>query len=274
MAVIEDLPEEILEIIFLLLSLPDLYRLQLGRADLPSVWVELAGVLLARVGKALVDSDGVAGYYHGAPLGEFLLCEEEGFYKQRGGPYRLVRIEGVWEVEHQEGFSPFISLARTSLPPKAGWCFRKGPTTLPDPALSVRLSQDSMLVCSSVLLSSSLCPLHYTGVFTRLDNTFSMGRPVFINTSDAVLWVGHSAWIVTEREVMVQKKKVKRHMVVVSSGGVAHTCPGDKRATWWVLGQGRRREDETMSVTCNHATSHTTAVLNNQEATSAVLLHR
>lgn len=255
MAVIEDLPAEILESIFLLLSIPDLHRLQLGRSDLPSVWVEIAGALLARVRTALVDSGGVAGYYHGAPLGEYLLCGEGGFYRQREGPYRLVKIEDVWEVEHQEGFSPFISLARTPLPPRAGWCFRKGPTTLPDPALSVRLSMDSLLVCSSVLLSSLLCPLQYTGLFTRLDSSFSMGRPVFFNTSEAVLWVGHSAWIVTRREVMLQRRKVTRNMAIVSSGGVAHTCPGDKRATWWVLGYGGRREDETMSVTCHHGPS-------------------
>ena len=85
-----------------------------------------------------------------------------------------------------------------------------------------------------------------------------MGRPVFQNTTGAVLWVGHSAWMVTDREVMLQKKRVKFHKkvlkkrVMVNSGGVAHTCPGDNRASWWVLDQGRRREDESFSVTCQH----------------------
>ena len=59
-----------------------------------------------------------------------MLCDDGQIYRQREGPYRLVRIEEVWEVEHQEGFSPFISCVRSSLPPTSGWLFRKGPSTL------------------------------------------------------------------------------------------------------------------------------------------------
>merc|ERR1711874_650646 len=129
---------------------------------------------------------------------------------------------------------------------------RKGPSTLPDPDLSVKLSLKPLILCSSVVLSSFLCSSQYTGVFHRLGSAFRMGRPVFQNAEGAVLWVGHSAWVVTEEEVMLHKGKVKRHMVMVNSGGIAHVCPGNKRATWWVLNKGKRIEDETMEVTCNH----------------------
>ena len=76
-----------------------------------------------------------------------------------------------------------------------------------------------------------------------------MGRPVFQNDHGQVLWVGHSSWIVTDREVMWQKGKVKRNMVMVNSGGIAHVCPGNKKAKWWYLDKSKRREDETMEVT-------------------------
>ena len=80
-----------------------------------------------------------------------------------------------------------------------------------------------------------------------------MGRPVFVNEDNMVLWAGHSAWIVTDKKVIWQKVKVKRYMVMANSGGIAHTCPGNKRAKWWFLDKGKRIEDDTMEVTCNHS---------------------
>ena len=39
---------------------------------------------------------------------------------------------------------------------------------------------------------------------------------------------------------------------MVNSGGIAHVCPGNKKAKWWYLDKSKRREDETMEVTCQH----------------------
>ena len=251
MVTIADLPEEILEKVLFLLDISDLFRIKTAKNELPPIWNNLAKNRLDHIRRALVDSDGVAAYYEGAALGEFQLCEREGFYRQNGGPYKLVKVNGMWEVEHNEGFAPFINIMRSSAPPRNGWRFRKGPSTLSDPDLSIRLSSNSLLRCSSVLLSSSQCSSKYVGLFCRSE-PFRMGRPVFQNDHGQVLWVGHSSWIVTDREVMWQKGKVKRNMVMVNSGGIAHVCPGNKKAKWWYLDKSKRREDETMEVTCQH----------------------
>lgn len=251
MKTIADLPEEILESILFLIDIPDLFTIKTSKEELPSLWLELVCKRLDQVRFALVDSGGVAAYYEGAALGEFQLCEREGFYIQNEGPYKLVKINHNWEVEHKEGFSPFINLTRSSVPPKKRWQFRKGPSTLSDPNLTISLSSNSLLRCSSVLLSSSLVSSEYIGLFTRL-GYFRMGRPVFQNDQGKVLWVGHSAWIVTDKEVMIQKGKVKRNMVLVNSGGVAHICPSNKKAKWWYLDKKRRQEDETMELSCHH----------------------
>ena len=82
-----------------------------------------------------------------------------------------------------------------------------------------------------------------------------MGRPVFKNEHGKVLWVGHSAWIVTDKVAIKRREKgekVRRNMVVVNSGGAAHVCPGNAAAKWWYLEDGRRKEDDTMVVTCFH----------------------
>ena len=80
-----------------------------------------------------------------------------------------------------------------------------------------------------------------------------MGRPVFENDCGKVLWVAHSAWIVTDKMVMKKGGKVKRSMVQINSGGIAHICPGNMKAKWWFLDGDRRREDESMEVTCSHS---------------------
>ena len=69
-----------------------------------------------------------------------------------------------------------------------------------------------------------------------------------------VLWVGHSAWVVTDREAIAIARerggRTRMRDVAMLSGGAGHLCPGDSRATWWCLGAGRRREDEGMRVVC------------------------
>ena len=80
---------------------------------------------------------------------------------------------------------------------------------------------------------------------------WSQGRPVFENHAGKILWVGHSAWMVTDREVRTAGRRTRHKDVAVFSGGAAHLCPGSRGATWWYRDTGRRREDPGMAVLCH-----------------------
>ena len=111
MADIGVLPEEILEQIFLFLSLSQLFQLEAAAKDdlLPQSWAALASRRVERVKTCLLDSLGPAAYYEGAALGEYQLGED-GVYRQKGGgTFVLSKTEeGGWEVEHVEGYVPFV----------------------------------------------------------------------------------------------------------------------------------------------------------------------
>lgn len=80
----------------------------------------------------------------------------QGLYRQRGaGPFHLIGHEGGWKVEHKEGYDPLVSETASPVPPRTGWHFRKGPSLLAEPLLSVRLSAESSFPCSTITISSS-----------------------------------------------------------------------------------------------------------------------
>ena len=120
MLTLEDLPEELLEKILFLLEISDLYVISKSYSLLPLLWVRLAKKRLKHIRFSLIDSDGVAAYYEGAALGEFSLNQEHGHYVQRNGPYKILESNKMWEVEHKEGFSPFLNRVRSSVPPVMG----------------------------------------------------------------------------------------------------------------------------------------------------------
>merc|ERR1712212_510779 len=138
MAGIDILPEEILGHIFLFLGLKQLFQFQVASRKelLPQVWGEVASRRLERVKTCLLDSVGAAAYYEGAALGEYQLGEE-GVYRQKGtGTFVLSKNqEGCWEVEHTEGYVPFICRKDSPVPPRSSWSFRKGATLVADPQL-------------------------------------------------------------------------------------------------------------------------------------------
>ena len=212
-----------------------------------------------------LECEGVAAYYEGAPLGEYQLEEVTGVYWQREegaehsrGLFLLTKEGREWVVEHREGYIPFQSSTHQEVPPAKGWSYRRGPSLLHDPLITATLSPTSTFPCSLVTLSTmgevarSKKLEDYLGTFTRT-SSWNRGRPVFQSGMGKVLWVGHTAWIITDREVMERVGRVKRKEVVVFSGGVAHLCPGSMRATWWFLDTDRRREDPDMLVECKHS---------------------
>ena len=210
---IDILPEEMLGHIFLFLSLSQLFEFQVASRKelLPQVWGEVASRRLERVKTCLLDSLGAAAYYEGAALGEYQLGEE-GIYRQKGaGTFVLSKNqEGCWEVEHTEGYVPFISRKDSPVPPRSSWSFRKGATLVSDPLVKVTLSTQSLLCCSSISFTSP-----------TLNSTFeatggwSRGRPVFRNSQGLVAWVGHSAWIITQESVMERGDRVRRKEVTM-----------------------------------------------------------
>ena len=208
---IEILPEEILGHIFLFVGLNQLFEFQGASREklLPRVWGEVASRRLERVKTCLLDSVGAAAYYEGAALGEYQLGEE-GVYRQRGtGTFVLSKNEeGHWEVEHIEGYVPFICRKDSPVPPRSSWSFRRGVTLVADPLVKVTLSATSFLRCSSITFTSP-----------TFDSTFeatggwSRGRPVFRNREGLVAWVGHTAWIITQESVMERGERVRRKEV-------------------------------------------------------------
>ena len=214
MAGIDILPEEILHHIFLFLSLSQLFQFQKASKEdlLPQVWSDVASRRLARVKTCLLDSLGAAAYYEGAALGEYQLGEG-GVYRQKGsGTFVLSNNQdGCWEVEHTEGYVPFICPNTSPVPPKSSWSFRRGPRLEADPLVKVTLSSHSLLLCSSISFASpSLSPTMST---FKATGGWSQGRPVFRNCQGLVAWVGHSAWIVTRESVMERKERVRRKEV-------------------------------------------------------------
>ena len=211
---VEILPKEILEQIFLFLSLNQLFQFQKASAKeiLPKTWGELASRRLERVKTCLLDSVGAAAYYEGAALGEYQLVGEEGIYRQKGrGTYLLSRNqEGCWEVEHTEGYVPFISRKNSPVPPRSSWSFRRGATLVSDPLLKVTLSAQPLLCCSSITFTSPT----FESTF-KTTGSWSRGRPVFRNSEGLVAWVGHSAWIITQESVMERGERVRRKEVTM-----------------------------------------------------------
>ena len=106
------------------------------------MWSDVASRRLARVKTCLLDSLGAAAYYEGAALGEYQLGEG-GVYRQKGsGTFVLSNNQdGCWEVEHTEGYVPFICPNTSPVPPKSSWSFRRGKGTIY--SLRLRDSQDS-----------------------------------------------------------------------------------------------------------------------------------
>jgi len=162
----------------------------------------------------LLDSVGAAAYYEEAALGEYQLGEE-GVYRQKGtGTFVLSKNqEGCWEVEHTEGYVPFICRKDSPVPPRCSWSFRKGATLVADPLVKVTLSAQSLLPCSSIsftspTLNSTLATFEATGGWSR-------GRPVFRNCDGLVAWVGQSAWIITQESVMERGGRVRRREVTI-----------------------------------------------------------
>ena len=80
---------------------------------------------------------------------------------------------------------------------------------------------------------------------------WNQGRPVFENSAGKLLWVGHSAWMVTDSEARTAGRRTRHSDVAVFSGGAAHLCPASRGATWWCRDAGRRREDPGMVVRCH-----------------------
>ena len=191
MADIGVLPEEILEQIFLFLSLSQLFQLEAAAKDdlLPQSWAAVASRRVERVKTCLLDSLGPAAYYEGAALGEYQLGED-GVYRQKGGgTFVLSKTEeGGWEVEHVEGYVPFVCQRDSPLPPKSGWSFRRGATIESDPLVKTTLSDRSFLQCSSITFSST--NMNSTLTPFKATESWSRGRRVFRNCQGLVLWVG------------------------------------------------------------------------------------
>ena len=191
MAGIGVLPEEILEQIFLFLSLSQLFQLEAAAKDdlLPQSWAVVASRRVERVKTCLLDSLGPAAYYEGAALGEYQLGED-GVYRQKGGGiFVLSKTEkGGWEVEHVEGYVPFVCQRDSPLPPKSGWSFRRGATIESDPLVKTTLSDQSLLQCSYITFSST--NMNSTLTPFKATESWSRGRRVFRNCQGLVLWVG------------------------------------------------------------------------------------
>ena len=208
---IDILPEEILAHIFLFVGLNQLFQFEGASRGklLPRVWGELASRRLERVKTCLLDSVGAAAYYEGAALGEYQLGEE-GIYRQKGTCTFLLskNQEGCWEVEHTEGYVPFISRNDSHVPPRSSWSFRRGTTLVADPLVKVTLSARSLLRCSSISFTSPT----FESTFEATGG-WSRGRPVFRNSEGLVAWVGHSAWIITQESVMERGERVRRKEV-------------------------------------------------------------
>ena len=216
---IDIFPEEILGHIFLFLSLSQLFQFKVAsRAELlPQIWGDMASRRLDRVKTCLLDSVGAAAYYEGAALGEYQLEGEEGVYRQKGrGNFVLSKNdqEGCWEVEHIEGYVPFICRKDSPVPPRSGWSFRRGASLVADPLVKVTLSAaQSFLPCSSITFTSP--NLKSTLATFEATRGWSQGRPVFRNCEGLVAWVGHSAWIVTQESVMERGERVRRKEVTI-----------------------------------------------------------
>ena len=146
-------------------------------------------------------------------------------YKQRGGEHYIYKDEGKWYVGHKIQRS--IALSTTHLfDTESVWsCAYNHTSWINDDTIKFSpLTSDSCILSSRLRLSSSgpaaAAVSDYLGVFQRLPNMFSAGRPVWINAHGKVLMVPTNK---NQLSVFMSKR------VIIKSGS-GLICPTDNKA--------------------------------------------